>query len=57
VNRSALVVGRKVTVVICALFILRWIVFLGAIIFFLCADGGRESVVWFLREMDMVAPT
>ena len=55
-SRSALVIGRKVTVVICALFILRWIVLLGAIIFFLCANGGRESVVWFLREMDTVAP-
>jgi hypothetical protein len=56
-GRSALVIGRKVCVVICALFIIRWIVLLGAFIFFLCADGGRESVVWFLREMDTVAPT
>jgi hypothetical protein len=56
VGRSALVIGRKVSVVICALFIFRWIALLGCIIF-LSADGGRESVVWFLHEMDTVAPT
>jgi hypothetical protein len=55
-GRSALVVGRKVCVVICALFIVRWIALLGCIIF-LGVDGGRASVVWFFREMDTVAPT
>ena len=53
-GRSALVIGRKVTVVICALFIFRWIVLLGCIIF-LGVDGGRASIVWFFREMDTVA--
>ena len=55
-GRSTLVVGRIVTVVVCALSLLRWIGLLGGVIF-LGVEVGRDSVVGFLRDVDGVAPT
>ena len=55
-GRTALVIERKVSVVICALFILCWIVLLGGILY-AGANEGRDLVVSFLRDVNSDAPT
>jgi hypothetical protein len=48
-KRTGLVIGRKVSVVICGVFILRWVLFLGAIVF--CGvTGGTAEVIRLFRE-------
>jgi hypothetical protein len=48
-KRTRLVIGRKVSVVICGVLLLNWLLFLGAIVF--CwVMGGTDEVIRFFRE-------
>jgi|GEM_PF-5923527 len=50
-SRTALIIARKVTVVICGVLVIYWAAFLGCVVYF-SFDSGRFWVMQFLREVD-----